>query len=100
MEVFDITKTFYLKSAGNSINDLLKQSVLLGRKRISCLGKYFIDTKNVLENEKLDTYTKEEKHALDALLAMPNVLITPHIAGYSKEAFFKMAKVVLDKLCI
>ena len=52
---------------------------------------------DVLENEKLNTYSEEEKELITGLLDTGKVIITPHIAGWTKEAREKIFFKVFDK---
>lgn len=61
-------------------------------------GKVLGAALDVLENEKLNTLTEKQKADLDALLNKPNVLITPHIAGWTHQSKQRIAEVLLEKI--
>lgn len=55
---------------------------------------------DVLENEQINNLSDTQKEELAYLTEQPNVILTPHIAGYSNESFYKMSAVILEKLKI
>jgi D-3-phosphoglycerate dehydrogenase len=83
---------YFLNSARGALVNTPDLCAALQQQQICAAGL------DVLENEQPDTYTETEKTYRQYLLQHKRVLITPHIAGYSQEAFRKMAEVILRKL--
>lgn len=53
---------------------------------------------DVLEDEKLEGYTERQKAELKSLINDYQVVITPHVAGWSFESYYKIGKVLSEKL--
>jgi len=61
-----------------------------GKIRGACL--------DVLENEKLSTLTLEQESIYSQLFQLRNVILTPHIAGWTVESYRKINEVLVGKI--
>jgi D-3-phosphoglycerate dehydrogenase len=70
------------------------KDVVLGLKQGKILGAAL----DVLENEQLETMTELEKSLFSELCESENVILSPHIGGWTQESYIKISQVLLDKL--
>lgn len=61
-------------------------------------GKVLGAALDVLENEKLEKLTEEQQKTFEFLRNSPQVILTPHIAGWTHESFRKINEVLVEKI--
>ena len=61
-------------------------------------GKVIAAALDVLENEKFDLLSGEQKLVLNELFKLNNVIVTPHVAGWSEESYFKINQTIAKKI--
>jgi D-3-phosphoglycerate dehydrogenase len=63
-----------------------------GQLRGACL--------DVFENEAIHSYSDEEKSMISALARRSNVQFSTHIAGWTHQSKFKLAKILIEKIAV
>ncbi|MEK0442157.1 MAG: hypothetical protein RL403_1135, partial [Bacteroidota bacterium] len=53
---------------------------------------------DVLENEKFERFSTEQRHQFKLLAARENVLFTPHVAGWTVESYQKINEVLAKQI--
>ena len=53
---------------------------------------------DVFENEKPHLFTENEHEMYNELYAFDNVIMTPHVAGWTVESLKRLARIVLEKI--
>jgi len=85
-------KPFFITTCRGSVTDT---KALINALKSGKISGAALD---VLENEQISNLSDSEKEDLDFLTNQANVIITPHIAGYSNEAFLRMPQILVEKL--
>ena len=88
-----ITQDFTLLNTSRGeivVTEVLKEG--LGTGKIKGAGL------DVWREEPLERMSEWERTQLKELIQLPQVIITPHIAGYTFEALHKMSKTLLEKI--
>ncbi|MCF0062732.1 2-hydroxyacid dehydrogenase [Dyadobacter chenwenxiniae] len=91
--VDNFSKPFYLLnlSRGETVSlDAVVKGLKSGRILGACL--------DVLENEKINKLTQAQQEAFDYLRASDNVVLTPHIAGWTHESYIRINEVLIDQI--
>jgi len=53
---------------------------------------------DVFENERVRTFTMEERKMYEKLYNFEQVLVSPHVAGWSHQSLFKIAETISNKI--
>ncbi|MCE7068479.1 2-hydroxyacid dehydrogenase [Dyadobacter sp. CY326] len=87
------SKPFYLLNL--SRGEIVKlEAVVNGLKSGKILGACL----DVLENEKIAKLTSEQQEVFDYLRASDKVVLTPHIAGWTHESYFRINEVLVKQI--
>jgi len=74
---------------------VLDLAALVRRLESGRLGGACLD---VFPNEKPSTYNAEEQALLERLVSLPNVRLSPHVAGWTVESKRALATILLDQI--
>lgn len=83
-----------LNTSRGEVIDL--QAVYEGLEAGKILGAGF----DVLENERIDKLTPAQQVTFDYLSKSPQVILTPHIAGWTFESYRRINEVLVEKLAL
>lgn len=86
-------KAFYFCNVARG--EIMHQGDLIAAIRA---GKVLGACLDVLENEKLSTMTREQQQDFDLLKDHPRVILTPHVAGWTRESYRKINEVLCRKI--
>lgn len=91
--IASVNQPFYLLNLSRG-KIMRGKDVLAGIKN----GKILGFAADVLENENLDGMSADEKNVFDQLKTDNQVVLTPHVGGWSKESYKKLSVVIGDKI--
>lgn len=91
--LFAFAQSFYLINTSRG-QVLPTRAILRALREKKLLGAAL----DVFENEKPETHSAEEEKLYEELFNFDNVLLSPHIAGWTEESKLALAQILLDKI--